>query len=91
MQCEDLFQSSALLTIVATVVSRHLLFPNPMKRCLVWNDEGCVVATIVTEMPMSHHQKTLAQTFMQNGSSKMGRCSAVLQHLKSNQNKTVIS
>jgi len=50
-----------------------------------------VVARIVAEMPMSHHHKMSAQTFMQNGSSKMGRCSAVLQPLKSNQNKTVIS
>jgi len=91
MQYEDLFHSPALLTTVATVVSRHLLFPNPMKRCLVWNDEGCVVVRIVAEMPMSHRQKMSAQTFTQNDSSKMGRCSAVLQPLKSNQNKTGIS
>jgi len=88
MQHEDLLRRSALLITVATLVSRHLLFPNPMKRCLVWNDEGCVVARIVAEMPMSHRQKMSAQTFMQNDSSKMGRCSAVLQPLKSNQNKT---
>jgi hypothetical protein len=91
MQCEDLYQSSALLTIVATMVSRHLSLPNPTKRCPAWNDEGCVVARIVAEMPMSHRQKMSAQTFMQNDSSKMGRCPAVLKPLKSNQNKIVIS
>jgi len=82
MQCEDLFQSSTLLTTVRTVVSRHLSLPNPMKSCLAWNDKGCVVARIVAEMPMNHHQKMSAQTFMQNDSNKMGRCSAVLQPLK---------
>jgi hypothetical protein len=62
-----------------------------MKKCLAWNDKGCLVATIVAEMPVSHHQKMLAQTFMPNDSSKMGRCSAVLQPLKPNKNKIVIS
>jgi hypothetical protein len=83
MQCEDLLQSSALITIVATVVSRHLSFSNPTNRCLAWNDKGCVVARIVAEKLMSHRQKMSAQTFTQNDSSKMGRCSAVLQPLKS--------
>jgi hypothetical protein len=83
MQCEDLFQSPALITNVATVVCRHLSLPNPMKRCLAWNDKGCMVARIVAEMPMSHRQKMSAQTFMPNDGSKMKRCSAVLQPLKS--------
>jgi hypothetical protein len=68
----DLFQNSALITIVVTVVSRHLSLPNPMKRCWAWNYKGCVAARIVAKMPMSHRQKMSAQTFMQNGSSKMG-------------------
>jgi len=62
-----------------------------MKRRLAWNDKGCMVARIVAEMPISHRQKMSAQTFMQNDGSKMGRHPAVLQPLKSNQNKTVIS